>query len=83
MTQKYCNSEDNPIETIFLFPMDIDVAISKICVDFKLQDGTTKSLETIIDERKKLEVRYEDAVASGKTAVLGTLSKTQRDMMKI
>ena len=40
-------------------------------------------METVIDERKKLEFRYEDAVAQGKTAVIGSLTKSQKDMMKI
>ena len=48
-----------------------------------METGERKSLETIIDERKKLEYRFEDSVAQGKTAVLGTLNKQQRDMMNI
>lgn len=48
-----------------------------------MQDGTTRSLETVIDERKKLEFKYEEAVASGKTAVFGTLTKQQKDMVRI
>ena len=86
MKQHYLNSEEVPIETLFLFPMDVQVALSKITVTFtSLVDGKQlSSFETVIDERQKAEVRYEDAVASGtKTAVLGTLTKTQRDMMRV
>ena len=57
--------------------MDIDYAISKIQVDFIMETGEKKSLETIIDERKKLEYRFEDSVAKGKTAVFGTLNRQQ------
>lgn len=39
MTQTYTNSEDSPIETLFLFPMDVQVVISKFEVDFHLPDG--------------------------------------------
>ncbi len=75
MTQHYVNVDDFPLETLFLFPMDIDYAISKIQIDFLLEDGTTKQLETVIDERKKLEFKYVEAMASGKTAVMGSLTK--------
>lgn len=39
--------------------MDVDYAISKIQIDFLLEDGTLKSMETVIDEKKKLEFKYE------------------------
>ncbi len=83
MSQHYVNKEHNAIETVFLFPVDIEYAISKVQVEFLIESGERKSLETIIDERKKLEYRFEDSVASGKTEVFGALSKTQKDMMKI
>jgi hypothetical protein len=63
--------------------MDIDYAIHKIVISFFLEDGSNKILETVIDEKKKLQYKYEDAVATGKTAVYGTLTKTQKDMMRI
>jgi hypothetical protein len=42
MTQKYVNSSDDPLETLFLFPMDVDYAISKIIIDFTLPNGETR-----------------------------------------
>lgn len=36
-----------------------------------------------MDGRKKIEAKYEDAVASGKTAVIGGYTKTQRDMVRV
>jgi hypothetical protein len=38
-----------------------------------MADGTTRIIETKVDERKKAEEKYEDAVSRGQTAVLGTL----------
>ena len=76
MHQFYHNLEDFDIETLFLFPTDVKVAISKITVLFTKVDGSQHELETVIDERKKIEVKYEDAVASGKTAVMGSFSAT-------
>ena len=71
MTQKYVNIEKEEIETVFLFPMDATVVISKVNVKFTLPDGTERELETLVDEKKKVEIKYEDAVATGKTAVMG------------
>jgi hypothetical protein len=36
-----------------------------------------------VEEREKAQEKYEDAVASGKTAVLGNFSRTTRDLIKI
>jgi hypothetical protein len=77
------NVEDETIETLFLFPMDISVVISKISAEFTLPDGSCRSFETIVDAREKVEVLYEDAVASGKTAVVGSLTITQGDIMRV
>lgn len=63
--------------------MDIDYVISKLSIEFFLSDGSTKQMETVIDGRKKLEYKYEDSVAEGKTVVFGSLTKSQRDMMRI
>ena len=44
--------------------------LSKIIVDFKLQDGTVKTLETKVTEREVAQAKYTDAIASGQTAVM-------------
>ena len=41
MTQKYENTSENPLEIVFIFPMDVDYAISKMEIEFKLEDGST------------------------------------------
>lgn len=53
MKQEYVNIEDTPIETIFFFPKDTGSVISKITCEFRLPDGTSKSLETRIEEKEK------------------------------
>ncbi len=55
MTQVYINNEDCPIESVFLFPMDVAAVVSKLTIDFTLQDGKKHSLETVIDEKEKVE----------------------------
>jgi hypothetical protein len=47
------NNEECPIETVFLFPTDFDAAISKLTIEFTLEDGSKHCLETIIDEKEK------------------------------
>jgi len=44
--------------------------LNKIIVDFTLQDGTVKTLETKVTEREAAQAKYTDAVASGQTAVI-------------
>jgi Ca-activated chloride channel family protein len=84
MTQTYVNTEPYPLETVFLFPMDVKVVLSKLKVRFTLSDGSTRDLETIVEERKKAEIKYEDAVSSGKTAVIGTYAtRKTRDMVRV
>jgi len=83
MTQNYLNVEDVPIETIFTFPKDTESVISKIECEFEMPDGTKTSIETVIENRAKAEVKYEDAVATGKTAIIGSIDRKYRDMMKI
>ena len=72
MAQNYDNPSENPLETLYLFPVDSeDMVFSKIQCRFVLSDGQVKEFETLIDERKKLEYKYEDSIATGKTAVIG------------
>ena len=73
MVQHYVNIEDIPLETVFLFPKSINTSINKITCQFNMADGTTRTIETKVDERKKAEQKYEDSISKGKTAVLGTL----------
>jgi Vault protein inter-alpha-trypsin domain len=47
--------------------------ISNLICEFKLPDGSTKTIETKIIGKEKAEEKYEDAIAKGKTAVLGSL----------
>lgn len=70
-------------ETIFCFPKDVESAIHKITCEFTLRDGSKRYLETKVEERKKAEAKYEDAIASGKTAVIGMKGRMSRDMVRI
>jgi Vault protein inter-alpha-trypsin domain len=73
MVQHYVNIEEIPLETVFLFPKSTNTSINKITCQFTMPDGSSKIIETKVDERKKAEEKYEDSVSKGQTAVLGTL----------
>jgi len=73
LTQVYENPKDNALEILFKMPYSETFSINKIEATFFLEDGTTKVLETKLEARKKAEVKYEDAVASGQTVVMATL----------
>ena len=67
--------------------MDIDFALSQIKIDFEDLDdpGKVTSVVTVIEERKKAEQKYEDAVAQGdKLAVIATtVSRKMRSLIRV
>ena len=79
----YANLSGNPLEAIFLFPKEIDSVETKITCSITLQDGSKRFLETKIQSRQKAEVKFDDAVASGQTAILGSFTRTSKDMIII
>jgi hypothetical protein len=63
--QLYENDSNHPLETLFMMPYSDTFSLSKIIVNFKLQDGTSATIETRVAEREKAIVKYTDAIASG------------------
>jgi Vault protein inter-alpha-trypsin domain len=51
MEQHYVNVEDEALETIFMFPRDVDTIISQIKCEFFLADGKKKEMYTKIEDR--------------------------------
>ena len=49
--------------------------ISHIEVDFRLEDGKTTTLVTKVSEREIAKVTYNNAVATGQTAVLSYMQE--------
>jgi hypothetical protein len=73
VTQVYENNQTNPLEIVFKMPVSDSFAISSIQARFLLADGTESVLQTKVVERETAKAKYEDSVASGKTAVMATL----------
>lgn len=68
--QHYTNDADHALETLFMLPKADTFILSKIIVEFTLQDGSIEHLETKVMEREQAQYRYDDAVASGQSAVM-------------
>ena len=65
MSQTYVNDIDSPIEAILTFPSEKDVLVSQMIIT--LDD---KVIESKIMQKEKAEEKYDDAIASGKSAFL-------------
>ncbi|XP_029436856.1 von Willebrand factor A domain-containing protein 5A-like isoform X2 [Rhinatrema bivittatum] len=64
-TLKYKNEEENPLEAVFVFPMDNESAVYSFEA---LVDG--KRIVAEIQEKKEAHQTYEDALAQGQEAFL-------------
>nr|XP_058965422.1 von Willebrand factor A domain-containing protein 5A-like [Pocillopora verrucosa] len=64
-TMKYSNKESNPIEAIFIFPLDKQAAV---CGFQATIDGRTIVAE--VQEKQEAQDTYDDAISSGHSAFL-------------
>ena len=76
--QIYENDTDHALETLFMMPHAKNFFLSHIEVDFRLEDGTTKTLKTKVSEREIAQVIYDDALATGQTAVLSYVQEIRQ-----
>jgi hypothetical protein len=58
--QVYENSTDHPLEIAFMMPHPDYFALNKIELDFTLEDGTAKYVETQVSEREKVEIIFKE-----------------------
>lgn len=73
--QFYYNQKSEPIEAEYMFPSHSEAVFSEIQLRF--QD---KVICTRIEEREVAKAKFEDAVASNKTAVMSAPSRANRDI---
>ena len=50
---------------MFMMPYSDTFTLNKIIVDYILEDGTKKKLETKVSEREAAFAPYDDAISSG------------------
>ena len=78
MKQSYINWGTNPLEETFLFPIDPDVVVSKLIIEID-----DKVIEGKIIEKGKAKEKYEDAIASGNSAVLVQEDSERKDVLRM
>ena len=76
--QFYFNPSEEPIKTQYYYPTHFDAVLAGIEVIFE-----DKVIVSRIEERKKAQKKYEDAVASGKTAMLSHPTPWSRDLVSV
>ena len=76
VTQSYVNVESNPIEVIYMFPIEEEAAVTSFEAEI---DNHT--IVTEIREKNRARNEYHDAIRNGKTATL--LEETQPDIFQI
>ncbi|XP_022810501.1 von Willebrand factor A domain-containing protein 5A-like isoform X2 [Stylophora pistillata] len=77
-TMKYSNMESNPIEAIFVFPLDEQAAV---CGFQATIDGRTIVAE--VQEKQEARDTYDDAISSGHSAFLLEESDESSDIFQI
>ena len=74
--QSYVNVENNPIEVIYMFPIEEEAAVKSFEAEI---DG--QKIVTEVKEKEKARREYDEAIKDKKTAVL--LEETQPDIFRI
>lgn len=77
-TQTYTNELDAPLECVYKFPTDPKFVIAGIHV--KLDD---REIDAQVMEKAEAEAKYDDAVASGSTAVKVNYDKKVPDVIEL
>ena len=85
LNQVYENSNDHPLETLFMMPYSESFTLNKIIIMYILADGTQKRLETKVSEREAAFAKYHDAVSQGETVLISyTESRSEsKSMLRI
>lgn len=77
-TMKYTNKDENPIEVIYIFPLDEQAAV---CGFQATIDGRTIVAE--VQEKQEARDTYDDAISSGQSAFLLEESDESSDIFQI
>jgi hypothetical protein len=75
--QFYLNYSDESIEVKYIFPVHRDAVLGKL--EMRTKD---KIFKNIFEGREEAKMKYDDAVASGQTAVMSTFVEKDKDLMR-
>ena len=76
VTQSFVNVENNPIEVVYMFPIEEEASVIAFEADID-----HRTIVTEIREKEKARDEYNEAIQNNKTAVL--LEETQPDIFQI
>ena len=75
--QYYFNPSSEPVEAMYLFPVHSECTFT----DFEARFGT-EIIKATVEERNKAKVKYDDAVAQGKTVFMAQPAANSKDMVR-
>jgi len=78
VVQQYKNQESNPIETEYIFPMDVRAALYKMTAKYD-----DVEMESQIMERKKAIKKYEYAISAGRIAAKVDYDPGDQDLVTL
>ncbi|CAI2378480.1 unnamed protein product [Moneuplotes crassus] len=76
--QYYFNPSSEPVEAMYFFPVHNDCTFT----DFEARFGK-EIIKATVEERRKAKIKYDDAVAQGKTAFMAQPATNSQDMIRI
>ena len=76
--QFYYNSSHEPIETQYSYPTHFDAVLAGI--EMRYQD---KVIVSHIEERKKIKVKYQEAISKGKTVMVSHPTPGSKDIVSV
>ncbi|CAF3602122.1 unnamed protein product [Rotaria sordida] len=78
LTQIFVNQEENPIEAIYVFPIEENGAVYSFTAEID-----NRTITAVLKEKKKAEEEYKSAVEQGQTAVLMRQSQETLDTFTV
>jgi Ca-activated chloride channel family protein len=78
VVQTFHNDKDHPLEVTLKFPIEQEYALGRLTIE--INDDI---IEGKILKKEKAQEKYEDAIASGHTAVMAEEDKDEPDMVNL
>lgn len=78
LNSTYINFGQSPIEAVFYFPLDPEIAVSRLIITIE-----DKVIVGEVIEKEKAQQKYDDAMARGDTAVKVQEDEKKKDTLKM
>ena len=77
-SQEFKNNHSSPVECVYEFPTDAEYAVARVRVTID-----EKEIVTEIHEKEEAKQKYDDAIASGNTAVKVSYNEEVPDVLNL